>query len=88
MITSVKRLLPLLVVIASLSVAAQKRRPAPSPAAAPAPSQPIKLIVDATHATEKILHAQVQIPVQGGEVTVVYPKWIPGEHGPTGPITD
>ncbi|HXS68610.1 MAG TPA: M61 family peptidase, partial [Candidatus Polarisedimenticolia bacterium] len=23
-----------------------------------------------------------------GPLTLVYPKWIPGEHGPTGPITD
>jgi predicted metalloprotease with PDZ domain len=23
-----------------------------------------------------------------GALTLVYPKWIPGEHGPTGPITD
>ena len=66
---------------------AQKKKPAAAPAPA-APAQPIRLIVDATHAPEKILHAQVQIPVQPGEVTVVYPKWIPGEHGPTGPITD
>ena len=23
-----------------------------------------------------------------GPLTLVYPKWIPGEHGPTGPIDD
>jgi len=26
------------------------------------------------------------MPVTAGPLTVVYPKWIPGEHGPTGPI--
>jgi predicted metalloprotease with PDZ domain len=26
------------------------------------------------------------MPVTEGPLTVVYPKWIPGEHGPTGPI--
>jgi predicted metalloprotease with PDZ domain len=28
------------------------------------------------------------IPVQPGPLTLVYPEWIPGEHGPTGPIVD
>ena len=60
----------------------------PSRAANAAPAQPIKLTVDATHAPEKILHAQLQIPVAAGEVKLVFPKWIPGEHGPTGPIAD
>jgi predicted metalloprotease with PDZ domain len=66
---------------------AQKKKPV-APAAAAAPAQPIRIALDATHATEKVLHAQLQIPVNPGPVTVVYPKWIPGEHGPTGPITD
>jgi predicted metalloprotease with PDZ domain len=77
--------LPILVLSAVLSFA-QKRRPQPEASAAPA--QPIKVSVDATHAPEKILHAQLQIPVTAGEVNLVFPKWIPGEHGPTGPITD
>jgi len=28
------------------------------------------------------------MPVTPGPLTLLYPKWIPGEHGPTGPITD
>src|SRR5579859_6461168 len=80
-----RMLLSVLLCTAILSFA-QKRQP--HPAANPAPAQPIKLTVDATHAGEKILHAQLQIPVTAGEVKLVFPKWIPGEHGPTGPITD
>jgi predicted metalloprotease with PDZ domain len=72
--------------IIAIASPAQKRKP--HPAAPATPSQPIKLTVDATHAPEKILHAQLQIPVTPGDVKLVYPKWIPGEHGPTGPITD
>src|SRR5579859_8217602 len=72
--------------ISAIASPAQKRKP--QPAASTAPEQPIKLMVDATHAPEKILHAQLQIPVTAGEVKLVFPKWIPGEHGPTGPITD
>jgi len=48
----------------------------------------ITLTVDATEAPRKILHAREEIPVSAGPLTLVYPKWIPGEHGPTGPITD
>src|SRR5215510_1591106 len=53
-----------------------------------APRASTKVLVDATHAPEKILHSQLQIPVSPGELKLVYPKWIPGEHGPTGPIVD
>ena len=47
---------------------------------------PIKLTVDLTDAPRRILHATETMPVQPGPMTLVYPKWIPGEHGPTGPI--
>ena len=45
-----------------------------------------RLSVDATDATRNLLHATVTIPVAPGAVTIVYPKWIPGNHRPTGPI--
>jgi predicted metalloprotease with PDZ domain len=48
----------------------------------------IALAVDASEAPRKILHAKLTIPVEPGKITLVYPKWIPGEHGPTGPLTD
>ena len=47
---------------------------------------PITLSVDATEAPRKLFHARMTIPVTPGPLTLVYPKWIPGEHGPTGPI--
>ena len=46
----------------------------------------IRLAVDARQAPQKILHAHMQIPVQAGPLTLYYPKWIPGEHMPDGPI--
>ena len=58
--------------ITSIASPAQKRKQ--QPAASTAPSQPIKLTVDATHAPEKILHAQMEIPVAAGEVKLVYPE--------------
>lgn len=53
---------------------------------ASAQSTPITLSVDLTDAPRKILRASETIPVQPGPMTLVYPEWIPGEHGPTGPI--
>jgi predicted metalloprotease with PDZ domain len=51
-----------------------------------AQTAPITLSVDLTDAPRKILHATEVMSVVPGPLTVVYPKWIPGEHGPTGPI--
>ncbi len=57
--------------------------------AQPQPTQlPIQVAVDVTDAPRKILHARLSIPVAPGPLTLVYPKWIPGEHGPTGPVSD
>ena len=57
-------------------------------AAGSSQAQPITLQLDATDTARKILHARLEIPAKPGELTLVYPKWIPGEHGPTGPIND
>ena len=48
----------------------------------------IKLTVDATQAARNVLHTKFTIPVRPGPLTLFYPKWIPGEHSPTGPIND
>ena len=45
-----------------------------------------RLRVNAADAPRNILHSTVTIPVAPGPVTLVYPKWIPGNHRPTGPI--
>jgi predicted metalloprotease with PDZ domain len=45
-----------------------------------------RLKVDATDAPRNILHATLTIPVTPGALTLAYPKWIPGNHRPTGPI--
>jgi len=48
----------------------------------------ITLNVDATEAARNIIHTRLAIPVRPGPFTLFYPKWIPGEHTPTGPIDD
>lgn len=49
---------------------------------------PARLEVDAREAPRGIFHALLTLPVSPGPLVLVYPKWIPGEHGPTGPIAD
>lgn len=48
----------------------------------------INLSLDATDAPRKIFHAQLTIPATAGTLTLYYPKWIPGEHAPSGPVID
>jgi predicted metalloprotease with PDZ domain len=46
-----------------------------------------RLSIDATDAPRQVWHAQLHVPVSGsGDLTLAYPKWIPGNHGPTGQI--
>jgi predicted metalloprotease with PDZ domain len=59
-----------------------------APAAARAQAEPQRVAVDATDVARGILHATLSIPVTGGPQTLVYPRWIPGEHGPVGPINE
>ena len=49
---------------------------------------PARLDVDLREAPKHIFHAKLTLPVSAGPLTLVYPKWIPGEHSPTGPIVD
>jgi predicted metalloprotease with PDZ domain len=48
----------------------------------------IRISVDASEAPRKIFHAQLTIPASPGTLTLYYPKWIPGEHAPDGPVDD
>ena len=67
--------------IHSQSVASRPRIDTP-------PATAITLSVDATEAPRKLFHARLTMAVSPGPLTLVYPKWIPGEHGPTGPVVD
>ena len=50
--------------------------------------QAISLQVDATDIRRKLVHSEMQIPVTPGNLTLVFPKWIPGEHAPSGPLNN
>jgi predicted metalloprotease with PDZ domain len=51
-------------------------------------AQPATVAVDATEAPRKIFHGHLVLPASPGPLTLLYPKWIPGEHGPTGPLVN
>jgi predicted metalloprotease with PDZ domain len=53
-----------------------------------AQGQATRLDVDASDAPRNLLHVQEKIPAKPGALTVVYPKWIPGNHRPAGPIAN
>ncbi len=47
----------------------------------------IRLQVDATDVSRHIFRVRETIPVRGGDaVTLLYPEWIPGKHGPSGRV--
>ena len=48
----------------------------------------IRMNVDASDAARNVFHTTLTIPVKPGPLSLFYPKWIPGEHSPTGPIND
>jgi predicted metalloprotease with PDZ domain len=76
------RLIPLALLALGLALPAAPARSTPAPSA----SRPLELQVDATDAPRGIFHSRLVIPAAPGPLTLAYPKWIQGEHAPTGPI--
>ena len=48
----------------------------------------VGISVDLRDAPKHIFHTKLTMPVKSGPLTLVYPKWIQGEHSPIGPIAD
>ncbi len=69
--------LVMLAVAANLSVRAQT-----------ASAAAMTLVVDETQAARRISFVHEELGVQPGALALAYPRWIPGEHGPTGSIQD
>ena len=61
----------------------------PPPIAAPMDTPypgTIALDVNLTDTTDRVANVHETIPVKAGDLTLLYPQWIPGNHSPTGPI--
>jgi predicted metalloprotease with PDZ domain len=55
---------------------------------AKAQKTPIQIVADLSDAPRKLYHAEVDIPVTPGAVTLTTPKWIPGTHRPWAGVSD
>jgi len=51
-------------------------------------ADPMTVTLDETTAPRGFALTHMTIPVKPGPFTLDYPQWIPGEHGPTGPLND
>jgi predicted metalloprotease with PDZ domain len=78
------RILPLVALLASIALPARADVPAPLDQAYPGT---IVLKVDATNLSQQIFQVKMSIPVVPGPLTLLYPQWLPGNHGPSGPLT-
>jgi predicted metalloprotease with PDZ domain len=56
--------------------------------AAVAQRAPIQITADLSDAPRKLYHAEIDLPVNAGVVSLTTPKWIPGNHRPTGPVDE
>ena len=55
--------------------------------AAFAQKTPIRITADLSEAPRKLFHAEIDLPVKSGPATFITPQWIPGNHAPTGPVS-
>jgi predicted metalloprotease with PDZ domain len=56
--------------------------------AALAQKTPIHITADLSEAPRKLYHAEIDLPVKPGPLTLTTPEWIPGNHRPTGPVDE
>ena len=81
------RLLVTGVAIGALGIANSIARAAvPAPEDQDYPAGVLKISVDATDIAHRIFRVHESVPAVPGPLTLLYPQWIPGTHGPSGPI--
>lgn len=66
--------------------AAPDTRAIPEPRDIPYGPGTLTLRVDATDLDHRVFRVHESIPVTAGPLVLFYPKWLPGNHAPTGPI--
>ncbi len=49
---------------------------------------PVRLAVDVSDVAGRVIRSRVEVPAAPGPLTLYYPKWVPGTHGPTTPLAD
>lgn len=86
-------LLTALLLASTAPVSAQRSKPQPTPIVDTIPAArdvpypgTIKLVVDATDVRRAIWRVKETIPAKAGKLTLLFPEWLPGKHGPRGEI--
>jgi predicted metalloprotease with PDZ domain len=80
-----------LLLLSALAIALPAGSTAAWAASVPAPRDApyagtVQLEVDATDLEHRVFDVREVIPVRPGPLTLFYPRWLPGNHAPTGPI--
>ena len=70
----------------ALALAFPAHADVPAPVDQPYPGTMV-LNVDATDLSQQVFRMHLTIPVKPGPLTLLYPQWLPANHGPNGPIT-
>jgi predicted metalloprotease with PDZ domain len=72
--------------IALLFLAAAIAARAQAPVSDAAYPGTLGLVVDLRDTVHRVFRVRETVPANPGPLTLVYPKWVPGEHGPSGPL--
>ena len=80
-----RNLIGVLIIAAALCAGGARAAGVPAPRDLPYPGT-LQLSVDATDIEHRLFRVRESIPVQPGPLTLLYPRWLPGNHAPTGPI--
>jgi predicted metalloprotease with PDZ domain len=75
-----------LLLMAATRPAAADGAAIPPPRDRPYAPGTLVLHVDATDVDHRIFRVHETIPVADGPLVLLYPKWLPGNHAPTGPV--
>jgi predicted metalloprotease with PDZ domain len=71
--------------LAPVALQAQALAPTPEPRDVDYPGV-IALDVDLTDLDQRVIRTQMLLTVSPGPMVLLYPRWLPGNHAPTGPI--
>lgn len=75
----------LLALCGLLGFAAQARAQTPAPRDVDYPGI-MDIDVDLTDLDQRVIRTQLRLPAAPGPMTLLYPRWLRGNHAPTGPI--
>jgi predicted metalloprotease with PDZ domain len=73
------------ITLSSAAIAQSETGDTPAPVDQPYAGM-LTVNVDLSDAGKRIFRSHETIPVKSGALTLFYPKWIPGEHAPSGPV--